>query len=517
MAWFRVAVIRACMGELMKKSESAPQRRSDDLDRVYAMLIDGVWTAAQSGQTFACMDPFTEEEWGRVPLAAADDVDSAVQAARRAFDSGDWSRMPAAGRAALLRRLASLIEDNADDLAYRQIRENGKLISEMRPGSHVLAAACYYFAGLAETVHGLTLPVSIPNMVSYTVREPLGVVAAITPWNSPLLLLGWKLFAALAAGNTVVVKPSEITPTSTLLLAELIMEAGFPAGVVNVVTGYGRPAGEALVNHPGVDKIAFTGSTATGQAIARAAADRNARVSLELGGKSPNIIFADADISNAVNGVMAGIFAASGQSCMAGSRVLVEDSVYDEVAGLLVQRGSRMIPGDPLDPATQLGPVASRPQLEKILGYLDIAAAEGLEVLTGGRRLDRTGFFVAPTVFGNVDNSSRVAREEIFGPVVSLLRFSDEEQALAIGNDTRYGLAAGVWTGSVQRAHRMAARLRAGTVWVNNYRMVSYAVPFGGFKESGLGREIGPEALHDFTEVKSVWIDTGNEVIFPTG
>ena len=501
----------------MEKGESALRRNSKDLDRDYAMLIDGEWAAALSGETFACVDPYTEAASGTRPHAAADDVDRAVQAARRAFDGGDWSRISAAGRAALLRRLARQIEDNADRLALQQVLENGKLINEMRPASDVLAATCYYFAGLAETVHGLSLPVSVPNMVSYTVREPVGVVAAITPWNSPLLLLGWKLFAALAAGNTIVIKPSEITPTSTLLLAELIMAAGFPPGVVNVVTGHGRPAGEALVNHPGVDKIAFTGSTATGKAIAQAAAKRNARVSLELGGKSPNIIFADADIGNAVNGVMAGIFAASGQSCMAGSRVLVEGSVYDEVAALLLQRGSRMIPGDPLDPATQLGPVASRTQLEKILGYFDIAREEGQAVLTGGVRLDRTGFFVAPTVFGNVDNSSRVAREEIFGPVVSLMRFEDEAQALAIGNDTRYGLAAGVWTNNLQRAHRMAAQLRAGMVWVNNYRMVSYTVPFGGYKESGLGREIGPEALNDYTEVKSVWIDTGNEVIFPTG
>ena len=499
------------------KAAAGFRRTGDDLEREFPMLIDGEWTAAATGKVFSCEDPYLEEPWGKIPLAGADDVEKAVAAARRAFDEDGWPQTPPVKRAALLRALAQLIQDNADRLAYQQIRENGKLIGEMRAGSDVLANAGFYFAGLTETLHGMSIPVSIPNMVSYTVREPIGVVAAITPWNSPLLLLAWKLFAALAAGNTVVVKPSEVTPTSTLLLGELIIKAGFPKGVVNIITGYGQPAGEALVNHPGVDKVAFTGSTATGKAISQAAARRNARVSLELGGKSPNIIFADADISNAVNGVMAGIFAASGQSCMAGSRVLVEDSVYDEVAGLLVQRGSRMIPGDPLDPATQLGPVASRPQLEKILGYLDIAAAEGLEVLTGGRRLDRTGFFVAPTVFGNVDNSSRVAREEIFGPVVSLLRFSDEEQALAIGNDTRYGLAAGVWTGSVQRAHRMAARLRAGTVWVNNYRMVSYAVPFGGFKESGLGREIGPEALHDFTEVKSVWIDTGNEIIFPTG
>lgn len=316
------------------------------------------------------------------------------------------------------------------------------------------------------------------------------------------------MFAALAAGNTVVVKPSEITPTSTLLLAELIVKAGFPKGVVNVVTGYGDPAGTALVNHPDVDKIAFTGSTATGRAIAHAAAERNARVSLELGGKSPNIIFADADVSNAVNGVMAGIFAASGQSCMAGSRVLVEAPVYDQAAELLASRARRMRAGDPLDPQTQLGPLASRAQLEKVLGYFKIAGTEGLELVTGGKRLERRGFFVEPTVYGNVSNACRLAREEIFGPVAALIRFSGEDEAVVIANDTPYGLAAGVWTENVRRAHRMVGRLRAGSVWVNNYRLVSYAIPFGGFKQSGLGRELGPQSLHEYTELKSVWLDT---------
>ncbi len=482
--------------------------RTGDIDREFAMLIDGAWIGAASGQTFSCVDPYTEESWGRVPRADAADVERAVRAARVAFDSGGWPQTPPARRAALLRRLAQLIEENGERLALRQIRENGKLIGEMRAGSGVLAGACYYFAGLAETECGKTVPLSYPNVVGYTVREPIGVVAAITPWNSPLLLLGWKLFAALAAGNTLVAKPSEITPTSTLLLAELIVKAGFPKGVVNVITGYGDPAGTALVNHPDVDKIAFTGSTATGRAIAHAAAERNARVSLELGGKSPNIIFADADVSNAVNGVMAGIFAASGQSCMAGSRVLVEAPVYDQVKELLVSRARLMRAGDPLDPNTQLGPVASHAQLEKVLSYFKIAGEEGLELVTGGKRLDRRGFFVAPTVFGNVSNACRLAREEIFGPVAALMRFNGEDEAVAIANDTAYGLAAGVWTENVRRAHRMVGRLRAGSVWVNNYRLVSYAIPFGGFKQSGLGRELGPESLHEYTELKSVWIDT---------
>ena len=492
-------------------------RQDFNLNREFKMLIDGEWVDAAAGKTFTCVDPYTEESWGSIPAADAVDVDRAVQAARRAFDTGGWPQTPPAKRAALLRRLGQLIQENVDALTEQTVMENGRLVSEMIHGTASVAGACNYYAGLAETFHGLTLPVSVPNMVSYTLREPIGVVAAITPWNTPLVLLGLKLLPALAAGNTVVIKPSEYTPTSTLLLAELIMEAGFPGGVVNVVTGFGDPAGMALVAHPGVDKIAFTGSTVTGKKIAQTAAERNARVSLELGGKSPNIIFADADLDNAVNGALAGVYSATGQACMAGSRVLIESSVYDEVAQRMAATASKLIPGDPLDPNTQLGPLASRMQYEKVLGYFDIAKQEKIEVLTGGRALDRKGFYVAPTVFGNVDNSCRVAREEIFGPVASLLRFDDEEQAVALANDTTYGLAAGIWTENLRRAHRLVPRLRAGTVWVNNYRLVSLAVPFGGYKQSGVGREMGPEALNEFTEVKSVWIDTGNKVQFKAG
>ncbi len=496
---------------------AAARRPQEASERKFRMLIDGAWTDGVGKRTFSCVDPFTEEEWGYVPEADLADVDAAVQAARRAFDKGGWPQTPAGRRAALLRRLAQLIEANADRLVRQQIWENGKLISEMGPGIHVVAGAGYFYAGLAETVHGVTVPSTAPNFMSYTVREPIGVVAAITPWNSPLLLLSWKLFPALAAGNTVVIKPSEITPTSTMLLAELAIEAGFPPGVINVVTGHGDPAGSALANHPGVDKVAFTGSTSTGAKIAVAAAARHARVSLELGGKSPNIIFADADVDNAVNGVMAGVFAATGQTCMAGSRVLIESAVYDEVAELLVQRARKMRAGDPLRADSQLGPLASRAQLEKVLRYIEIGRSEGLELLTGGRRMDRCGFFVEPTVFGGVHNACRVAREEIFGPVVALIRFDGEDEAAAIGNDTPFGLAAGIWTRDVQRAHRMIARLRAGTVWVNSYRTVGHALPFGGFKQSGIGREMGTEALNEYTEVKSVWIDLGNRVNFPVG
>lgn len=494
------------------------QRIPPDIkNRRYQLYIDGQWVKPVSGDYFSCTDPYTEESWGEVPLANQEDVDLAVNAARKAFDSGEWPAFTAMQRSALLRKLASLLEKNTEALVHQQIWENGKLISEMLPGMGGVISNCYFYSGLAETLHGKTVQTNYPNFTGYTLREPIGVVAAITPWNTPIGLLGWKLFPALAAGNTIVIKPSEITPTSTLLLTELIHEAGFPPGVVNIVTGYGDPAGHALVSHSQVDKIAFTGSTATGLEIAKIAAARNARVSLELGGKSPNIVFADADLSNAANGIMAGIFAATGQSCMAGSRVLVQDSVYDEVAELLVARGGRMKHGDPMDKQTQLGPLASSMQLEKVLSYFDVARKAGHECLLGGNRIDCRGFFVEPTIYSEVKNDDRIAREEIFGPVISLMRFTDETEAISIANDTNYGLAAGIWTADVKRAHRVAGKVRAGSVWINNYRIVGHALPFGGYKQSGLGREMGLDALDEYTEVKSIWIDTGNEIKFPVG
>ncbi|MFZ1990138.1 MAG: aldehyde dehydrogenase [Alphaproteobacteria bacterium] len=495
-------------------SQTTARPKADRED--YKLLIDGAWVAAADGASFSCVDPYTEESWGRVPVAGEADVDHAVKAARRAFDEGGWPETTAIYRAGLLRKLAALIEANADRLVRQQIFENGKLVSEMQPGISLVAGDCLFYAGLGELVHGMTVPSTAPNFMTYTLRRPIGVVGAITPWNTPLGLLGWKLFPALAAGNTIVVKPSEVTPTSTLLLAELALEAGFPKGVINVVTGLGA-TGAALVAHPGVDKIAFTGSSATGQKIAAIAMGRGARVSLELGGKSPNIIFADADIDNAVNGVMAGVFAATGQTCIAGSRVLVESKIYDEFAELLVSRARKMKAGDPLDPASQLGPLASRAQLEKVLSYFDIGKREGLRLLTGGKCIDREGFFVEPTIYGEVENTCRLAREEVFGPVVALMRFDGEADAVKIANDTPYGLAAGIWTEDLRRAHRMIEKLRAGTIWVNNYRTLGHTMPFGGVKQSGLGREMGADALNEYTEVKAVWIDTGNKVRFPVG
>ena len=484
----------------------------------HPMLIDGEWARADDRERIAVTNPFTGREWATVPVATESDVDLAVRAARRAFQDGPWSTFAPARRARALRALGALIEDNADPLSDLQVRENGKLIREVEGQTKALAGHCYYYGGLAETLHGYTLPVSVPNMVNYTLREPIGVVAAITPWNSPLALLMWKLAPALAAGNTVVVKPSDVTPVSTLKLGELVTAAGFPAGVVNVVTGASESGGY-LASHPDVDKIAFTGSTAVGKVIAHSAADRLARISLELGGKSANIVFPDADLDNAVSGVMAGIFAASGQTCMAGSRALVHEDVYDEFVAELVDRTQKIKLGDPMDTATEMGTVACRPQYEKVLRYIALGQEEGAALLAGGGPPDDSqlanGLFIQPTIFGDVDNRMRIAQEEIFGPVLTLIRFRDEQEAVRLANDTPYGLAAGVWCTDVRLAHRVIPKLRAGTVWVNNYRKTSYATPFGGYAQSGIGRENGIDAIYEYTETKSVWIDTGNQITDP--
>ncbi|NKY48858.1 aldehyde dehydrogenase [Nocardia vermiculata] len=484
----------------------------------YMMLIDGAWRTASDSATFASINPFDSRAWAYVPAATSDDVNEAVGAARRAFETGPWSRSTPVERATLLRRLGDLIKADAEELARIQVLENGKLIREVGGQTNALANHCYFFAGVAESPLGETLACSVPNMQAFTVREPIGVVAAITPWNSPLALLLWKLCPALAAGNTVVVKPSEVTPVSTLALARLFQEAGFPDGVVNVVTGAG-PVGAALSSHPGVDKIAFTGSTAVGKKIAMTAAQRLARVSLELGGKSPNIVFPDADLPVAINGVIAGIFAATGQTCMAGSRVLVHTDIYDEFVRMLAERTEQIKLGNPLDPETEMGTVACRAQYEKVLSYIEVAKSEGARLVTGGTRPNNPefadGLFVRPTIFSDVTNDMRIAREEVFGPVAVVIRFDDENDAVSIANDTAFGLAAGVWTHNIALAHRMIRRLRVGTVWINNYRKTNYVAPFGGFKESGIGRENGAHAIEEYTEVKTAWIDMGNTIADP--
>jgi len=481
--------------------------------KTYSMRIAGAPAAALSGEWFETQNPYTGEAWARVARGAAQDVDVAVQAAHFAFSAGPWAELTATERGRLLYRLADLIERDARKLAETEVRDNGKLFAEMLGQLTYLPQWFRYYGGLADKIHGSTLPLDKKGYFTYTRHEPLGVVAAITPWNSPLLLLGWKIAPALAAGCTVVVKPSEFTSASTLEFAELFDEAGFPPGVLNVVTGYGQEVGAALVQHPLVQKVTFTGSDQTGRLINEQAARLLKHTSLELGGKSPNIVFEDADLEQAVFGAISGIFAASGQTCIAGSRLLLQDSIYDRFVEKLLSLAGAARMGDPMDPATQVGPVTTPPQYQKVLDYIRIARDEGATLLLGGKAAQRPecgkGWFVEPTIFGDVRNDMRIAQEEVFGPVLSIIRFKDEAEALRIANDVRFGLAAAVWTQDIARAIRMSERLKAGTVWVNTYRAVSFMAPFGGYKDSGLGRENGMDAVKEFLQVKSVWINSG--------
>ena len=475
----------------------------------YQHYINGDWVAPSSGEYFDTENPYLGDVWAKIARGNAADVDRAVASAKAAFEGG-WGDMRPTQRGKLLVKLAELIERDSQKLGELEVRDNGKLIAEMGAQTKYLAEWYRYFGGLADKVEGAVLPSDKPGIFNFTRHEPLGVVAMITAWNSPLLLLAWKLAPALAAGNTAVVKPSEFTSASSLEFMELIKEADIPDGVVNCITGMGLEAGAPLVDHPDVAKVAFTGSDFAGQKIYEAAAKKIMPVTLELGGKSPNIVFEDADFEAAVMGAISGIFAATGQTCIAGSRLLVQRSIHDKFVKRLVEVASEATIGDPMSMDTHVGPVTTRPQYQKVLDYIEVAKEDGAKCALGGKPYSGEGAkgdqFVEPTIFTGVTNDMRIAQEEVFGPILSVIPFDDEEEAIRIGNDIVYGLAAGVWTSDIGRAFRMSEKLKAGTVWVNTYRAVSFMSPFGGYKRSGQGRESGQEAIMEFLQTKSVWI-----------
>ena len=486
--------------------------------RIYRHYIDGAFAEPSSGAWFDSTDPYSGEVWARVAQGGAEDVKRAVAAAKAAFEGG-WAETEPTRRGRLLHTLADLIERDAARLAEIEVRDNGKLLAEMSGQTAYMAEWYRYYGGLADKIEGAVIPTDKPGIFNFTRHEPLGVIGMILPWNSPLLLLSWKLAAALAAGNTAVIKPSEFTSASALEFMKLIDEAGFPKGVVNTVTGFGADVGAALVEHEDVAKIAFTGSDVSGRKVHEAAARTTKRVSLELGGKSPNIVFEDADLDAAVMGAVSGIFAATGQTCIAGSRLLLQRSIHDRVVERLLEVARSAKIGDPMSPDTHVGPVTTEPQYRKILDYIAIAKSEGANCVLGGRPYAgpgaKGGRFVEPTVFTDVTNRMRIAQEEVFGPVLAVIPFDDEEEAIAIGNDVDFGLAAGVWTRDIGRAIRMSEKLRVGTVWVNTYRAVSFTSPFGGYKRSGIGRESGLEGIKEYMQVKSVWIARETDVANP--
>ncbi len=487
--------------------------------QTYRMLIGGNWVDATSNETFESFNPFTGKPWALIPRATPDDVDRAVSTARAAFKNPDWRELNATQRGALLHKLGDLVAERADELAELETKDNGKLINEMSAHLHYMPQWFYYFAGLADKLEGRVIPIDRPGMFNFTLEEPLGVVAAITPWNSPLMLGAWKLAPALAAGNTFVWKPSEHSSVSALEFGKLFELAGFPPGVVNIITGFGEEIGDALVGHQDVAKVAFTGGDKTGQHVYETAARGLKPVTMELGGKSANIVFEDADFDNAVKGVVSGIFAATGQTCVAGSRALIQRSICDEFVERFVDFARTAKLGNPLDTGTQVGPITTRPQYEKVLSYIAIARDEGAKCILGGGPAVLPecgeGWFVEPTVFVDVEPGMRIAQEEIFGPVLSIIPFDDDEEAIEIANGTIYGLAAGVWTADIGRCLKMAHRLESGTVWINTYRVSSYLSPFGGYKSSGFGRENGLSAMREYLQEKSVWIDTSGETPNP--
>ncbi len=483
----------------------SPSLKARSVSSPTKLLINNEWVGSKSGKTFATVNPATGEEIARVAEADAADVDAAVAVARKAFESGPWRTTSASERGRLLNRLADLLEKHAEELTHLEALDNGMPLSIAQNVALPLTIAHFrYFAGWADKNHGKTIPVN-GNYFCYTRHEPVGVVGQITPWNFPLLMYGMKLGPALSMGNTVVLKPAEQTPLTALRVGELIVEAGFPPGVVNILPGYGPTAGAAIANHMGIDKVAFTGSTEVGHSILEAAGRTNLkRVSLELGGKSPNIVFADADMDETIEGCHFALFFIQGQACCAGSRLFVEDKVYDEFVEKSVARAKRRTVGDPFDPATEQGPQIDDVQFDKIMSYIDSGKREGAELLTGGKRVGDKGHFIEPTVFADVKDDMKIAREEIFGPVMSIMKFHDLDEVIARSNDTTYGLAAAVWTRDIGKALAISNNVRAGTVWVNCYDVFDAAAPFGGFKQSGIGREMGEYALQQYTEVKTV-------------
>ena len=476
-------------------------------------FINNEWAKPNSGEYLDNIDPYTQKAWSRLARGNQVDAVHAVEAADAAFSV--WATLHPTERAGLMCKLAELIREHADEIAEVEVRDNGKLLTEVRAQMDALAKNYEYFAGLADKIEGRVVPIDKPDSFVSTRRVPLGVIVAISPWNSPLMTTAWKVAPALAAGNTVVVKPSEHASVSNLKFAELIRKAGFPSGVFNVVTGLGDEIGAALVSHPRVAKVAFTGGAAGASHVYSAVAKQLKPVVLELGGKSPNIVFADANLDNAANGVIAGIFAANGQTCIAGSRLLVARSVHDQLVSKIIDTMRSVKQGNPMLPDTQMGPMANEAQYDKVLEYFEIAQQDGATCVLGGKPSELGGWFVEPTIFTNVNNNMRIACEEVFGPILAVIPFDTEAEALAIANDTPYGLAAGVWTSDMAKAMRMSENLQAGTVWINTYRAISVYAPFGGFKASGIGRENGQESIDAYLQSKTVWLSTQANVANP--
>ncbi|MBJ7302816.1 MAG: aldehyde dehydrogenase family protein [Gemmataceae bacterium] len=474
------------------------------------LFINGKWVNSISGKTFATLNPATGQEICQVAEADSADVDLAVKAARKAFESGPWKKMSAAERGRRINKLADLMEKNLPALAALESLDNGKPLRDSLNADLPLSIKAYrYYAGWCDKTHGKTIPVE-GEYFCYTKHEPVGVVGQIIPWNFPLLMTAWKWAPALATGCTIVLKPAEQTPLTALRMAELAQEADIPDGVINVVPGFGPTAGAAITSHMDIDKVAFTGEGSTGQLVMQAAAKSNLkRVSLELGGKSPNVVFADADLDAAVEGAYFGLFFNQGQCCCAGSRLFVEENIHDAFVEKLVARAKKQRVGDPFDMATTQGPQISQEQCDRIMGYIDVGVSEGANLLSGGKRVGSKGYFIQPTIFSGVKDNMRIAKEEIFGPVMNILKFKDVDEVVQRGNKTFYGLAAAIWTKDITKAHRLANSLRAGTVWVNCYDVFDAAAPFGGFKMSGIGRELGEYALSLYTEVKTVYINLG--------